>query len=47
VDRAWSHEEKVLLGIAEEIVEIDADGLRDMIVNARAALSNLESALAS
>lgn len=47
VDRSWSHEEKVLLGIAEEIVEIDVEGLRDMIASARLALKDLESALAS
>lgn len=46
VDRLWSHEEKVALGIAEEIVEVDAEGLREMIVNARRALANLEAALA-
>lgn len=46
VDRFWSHEEKVALGIAEEIVEIDAAGLRDMIFEARSALNRLEEALA-
>lgn len=45
VDRLWSHEEKVAMGIAEEVAEIDADGLRDMISNARSALDRLEAAL--
>lgn len=47
VDRFWSHEEKVAIGIAEEIAEVDADGLRDIISNARSALNLLEAALAS
>jgi hypothetical protein len=41
VDRRWTHDEKVELGIAEEASEVDVDMLRDLIGDARTALDRL------
>lgn len=46
VDRNWSHEEKVALGIAEEIFEVDADSFRSLVGDAKAALDKLYEELA-
>lgn len=46
VDRLWSHEEKVALGIAEEVFEVDGDTMLKMIDEAGAALLALKAALA-
>jgi type I restriction enzyme M protein len=45
VDRLWTHEEKVELGIAEEIFEVDGDTMVKMIDEAGAALDALRAAL--
>ena len=45
VDRLWTHEEKVALGIAEEVVEVDNDTMIKMIDEASAALDALRAAL--
>ncbi len=45
VDRLWTHEEKVELGIAEEIVEVDGDTMVRMIDEVGAALDALRAAL--
>lgn len=41
VDRLWSYEEKVELGIAEEAYEVDADGFRGLVRDASDALKKL------
>lgn len=41
VDRSWSHEEKVELGVVEETFEVDTDALRDLVGDARRALDEL------
>lgn len=41
VDRNWSHEQKVELGIVEETFEVDADTFRDLVGDAKAALDKL------
>lgn len=41
VDRGWSHEEKVELGVAEEVYEVDAETLRDLVSEARESLDAL------
>ncbi len=41
VDRNWSHEEKVELGIVDEIFEVDADTFRDLVGDAKTALEGL------
>jgi type I restriction enzyme M protein len=41
VDRNWSHEEKVALGIVEEAFEVDADSFRSLVGDAREALEKL------
>jgi type I restriction enzyme M protein len=46
VDRNWSHEEKVALGIVEEIFEVDADTFRGLVGDAKAALDILYEELA-
>ncbi len=46
VDRNWSHEEKVELGIVDEIVEVDADTFRDLVGDAKDALDMLYKELA-
>lgn len=46
VDRNWSHEEKVELGIVEENFEVDADTFRDLVGDAKAALDKLYGELA-
>lgn len=45
VDRLWTHEEKVALGIAEEVFEVDGDTMVKMIDEAGAALDALRAAL--
>jgi hypothetical protein len=45
VDRLWSHEEKVALGIAEEVFEVDGDTMAKMIDEAGLALESLRAAL--
>lgn len=45
VDRLWTHEEKVELGIAEEVFEVDGDTMGKMIDEAGAALEALRAAL--
>jgi type I restriction-modification system DNA methylase subunit len=45
VDRLWTHDEKVELGIAEEVFEVDGDTLVKMIEEAGAALDALRAAL--
>lgn len=45
VDRLWTHEEKVELGIAEEAFEVDGETLNKMIDEAAAALDALKAAL--
>ncbi|MDW9398610.1 N-6 DNA methylase [Sinorhizobium meliloti] len=46
VDRNWAHEDKVALGIVEEAFEVDADGFRDLVSDAREALNRLFGELA-
>jgi type I restriction enzyme M protein len=46
VDRNWTHEEKVALGIVEENFEVDAEGFRSLVGDARVALDELYSELA-
>lgn len=46
VDRNWSHEEKVALGIVEEVFEVDADTFRGLVGDAKAALDQLYKELA-
>lgn len=46
VDRNWSHEEKVALGIVEEVFEVDAETFRDLVGDAKAALDQLYKELA-
>lgn len=41
IDRSWTHEEKVELGITDETVEVDAETLRGLVGDARAALDRL------
>lgn len=41
VDRNWSHEEKVELGIAEETFEVDGDTFRGLVRDAKEALGRL------
>jgi len=45
VDRLWSHEEKVELGIAEEVFEVDEETMVKMIDEAGSALEALRAAL--
>ncbi len=45
VDRSWTHEEKVELGIVEENFEVDAEAFRDLVDDARKALDELLSEL--
>lgn len=45
VDRLWTHDEKVELGIADEVFEVDSESLEKMIDEASAALQNLKAAL--
>ncbi len=45
VDRLWTHEEKVELGIAEEVFEVDGETLDKMIDEAASALEALKKAL--
>lgn len=45
VDRHWTHEEKVELGIAEEIFEVDEDMMVKLIDEAAQALEALRAAL--
>lgn len=46
VDRRWSQEEKIALGIEEESFEVDAAGFRDLVTDARTALDGLLTTLA-
>jgi type I restriction enzyme M protein len=46
VDRNWSHNEKVALGIVEENFEVDAETFRDLVGDAKAALEKLFEELA-
>lgn len=46
VDRNWSHEEKVALGIVDEVFEVDAESFRRLVGDARAALDKLYEELA-
>jgi type I restriction enzyme M protein len=46
VDRTWTHEEKVALGIVEENFEVDRDAFRGLVGDARQALDALLTALA-
>lgn len=41
VDRLWTHDEKVGLGIVEENFEVDAEAFRALVGDARAALDGL------
>ena len=41
VDRNWTHDEKVALGIVEEIFEVDTDTFRDLVGDAKEALELL------
>ena len=41
VDRSWTHEEKVDLGVVEEIFEVDEEAFRSLIGDARTALDDL------
>lgn len=45
VDRLWTHEEKVELGIAEEVFEVDGETMEKMIDEATTALKALRAAL--
>lgn len=46
VDRNWSHEDKVALGIVEEAFEVGADDFRELVSDAREALNRLLGELA-
>jgi type I restriction enzyme M protein len=46
VDRLWSHDERVALGVADETYEVDKDAFRDLIGDAREALDQLLKELA-
>lgn len=46
VDRQWTREEKVELGVAEEVYEVDAETLRDLVTEARESLDALLEELA-
>jgi type I restriction-modification system DNA methylase subunit len=46
VDRNWSHEDKVELGILDEAFEVDADSFRNLVGDARRALDRLYEELA-
>lgn len=46
VDRNWSHEEKVALGIVDEVFEVDAESFRRLVGDAKAALDKLYEELA-
>lgn len=46
VDRQWTHEEKVALGIVEETFEVDAESFRKLVGDAKAALDKLFEDLA-
>lgn len=41
VDRNWTSEEKVALGIVDEVVEVDADTLKKIVSDAQASLAAL------
>ncbi|WP_167630983.1 HsdM family class I SAM-dependent methyltransferase [Mariprofundus ferrooxydans] len=41
IDQMWSHEEKVLLGIADEIFEVDTETFRNLVGDAKDALESL------
>jgi hypothetical protein len=41
VDRSWTHEEKVALGVVEENFEVDAAEFRDLVSDAKTALEGL------
>ena len=41
VDRRWSFDEKVALGVADEVYEVDADGFRSLVGDAKDALDAL------
>jgi type I restriction enzyme M protein len=41
VDRNWTHDEKVALGIVEEAFEVDEEGFKSIVADARAALERL------
>ncbi|WP_367190103.1 class I SAM-dependent DNA methyltransferase [Burkholderia sp. Ed8] len=41
VDRNWSHEEKVALGVVEDVFEVDADSFRQLVGDAKDALDRL------
>ena len=41
IDRQWSHEEKVALGIVEEAFEVDAETFKDLVGDAKLALDEL------
>ena len=45
VDRNWTHEEKVALGVQEESTEVDIDTYKKMIEEAQVALSDLLEAM--
>jgi hypothetical protein len=46
VDRNWSHEEKVELGIVEENFEVDPEEFRDLVGDAKKDLESLLTELA-
>lgn len=46
VDRSWTEDEKIALGIVEERFEVDPDEFRDLVSDARRALDDLLSELA-
>jgi hypothetical protein len=46
VDRSWTHEEKVALGIVEETFEVDPESFRKLVGDAKAALDRLYEDLA-
>jgi type I restriction enzyme M protein len=41
VDRNWSHQERVGLGLAEQVVELDGDAFRALVREAKGALDRL------
>lgn len=41
VDRLWTHDEKVALGVVEETFEVDAAEFRDLVQEAGEALTQL------
>ena len=41
VDRSWSHEEKVALGVADEVYEMDPSEFRSLVQDANKALASL------